>query len=430
MNMEYSPDILRQCRKRNANLEKALEINRLIAGELQLGSLLRLIMEVTQTVMEAEASSLFLIDSETGDLVFHVALGEKEDELRELYRLPKGSGIAGWCAEQSRSALVADVYADTRFNPEYDQKTGFRTRNMICVPLLFHGECIGVSQVINRTTGSFTETDRQLLQSLAQITAVAIDNARAHQRLMEQQVLRRDLDLARSLQRSFLPATPPEIPGYDAAFYISPAYEVGGDLYDAFQLPDRRIAYLLGDVSGKGVAAALIMSRILRDLRFEIAREGGTAGEMLTKFNAAFSDVAANGLFVTLILLVLDPHSGRLEVANAGHPRPVHMMRKRIWLGEGASGPPAGVLPDARYDCKHVLLHPGETILLYTDGVTEAMNEQGDMVGETGMLAWLRNAPTSPGECIAFLCDCVRRFAGEAHQSDDITLLALGRHAG
>jgi len=420
--------LLRQCRKRIACLEKALEVNRLVAGELKLGPLLRQIMEVTQSVMEAEAGSLFLVDGETGDLVFHVVLGETGNRLKELYRLPRGSGVAGWCAGHEQSVLLNDVYADPRFNPEYDRKTGFKTRNMICVPLRSHGECIGVSQVINRTHGQFSQADLQLLEFLAQMAAVAIDNARTHERLMKQNILKRDLALARSLQRSFLPAALPQVPDYSAAFHIRPAFDIGGDFYDAFRLPDNRIAYLIGDVSGKGVAAALIMSRILRDLRFEVA-QGGTAGDILTRFNADFSLTTGNGMFVTIILMILDARTGRVEIANAGHTRPVHLSQQRIWLGDGASGPPAGVVPDSRYDTRNFPMQAGETILLYTDGITEAMNEKGAMAGEAGMLAWLQDAPHSARECITFLHDRVRRFAGEAQQSDDITLLALARRS-
>jgi len=419
--------ILKQCQKRNERLRKALEVSQLISSELQLGPLLRLIMEVTQRVMEAEACSLFLVDAETGGLVFQVALGESGDKLKEIYRVPKGSGVAGWVAEHVQPVLLNDVYADERFNPDYDRQTGFRTRNMLCVPVCYGGTCIGVCQVINRIDGDFSEEDLQLLEPLSIMAAVAIENARVHQKLMEQRLMEHDLGLAHRLQQSFLPQEPPRTPGYTCAYVNRTAFEVGGDLYDAFTLPDGRVAYLLGDVSGKGVAAALVMSRVLKDLRFE-AIAGGDAGEILTRFNREFCKAMQQGMFVTLVLLLLHPATGHVEIANAGHLPPVIRYGQSIRLGEKASGPPVGIIDTVAYETHGMELRPGETILLYSDGVTEARNPAGALLGEKRMLDWLAEAPDGSVSCVDFLCDRVLHFADGERQSDDITLLALSRY--
>jgi len=419
--------VLRKCQRRNERLQKALEINQLISSELQLGLLLQLIMEVTQKVMEAEACSLFLLDAETGDLVFQVALGESGDKLKELYRLPRGTGIAGWVAEHVQPVLQNDVYSDKRFNPDYDRQTGFHTRNMLCVPVRYGDVCIAVCQVINRIGGDFSEDDLHLLEPLSIMAAVAIENARVHQKLMEQTLMEHDLSLAHQLQQSFLPQEPPRTPGYSCAFINRTAFEVGGDLYDAFSLPDNRVAYLLGDVSGKGVAAALIMSRVLKDLRFE-AIEGGSAGEIITRFNHGFCNAIQHGMFVTLILILLNPETGHVEIANAGHLPPVVRYGDLIRFGEQASGPPVGIVSMAGYQTQEMELRSGETILLYTDGVTEARNPEGEMLGEDNMLAWLAGAPDGSVSCVDYMCQRVQRFAGSTRQSDDITLLALSRY--
>lgn len=419
--------ILDKCRRRNERLQKALEINQLISSELQLGPLLKLIMEVTQRVMETEACSLFLLDSETDDLVFQVALGESGDKLKELYRVPKGTGIAGWVAEHVQTVLQNDVYSDDRFNPDYDRQTGFRTRNMLCVPVRYGASCIGVCQVINRIDGEFSEDDLLLLEPLSIMAAVAIENARVHQKLMEQTLMEHDLSLAHQLQQSFLPQEPPRTPGYTCAFVNRTAFEVGGDLYDAFLLPDHRVAYLLGDVSGKGVAAALIMSRVLKDLRIE-AIEGGSAGEILTRFNQDFCKATQHGMFVTLALILLKPETGHIEIANAGHLPPVLRYGDMIRFGEQASGPPVGVVGMVDYQTHEMELRGGETILLYTDGVTEARNSKGELLGEDCMLDWLSEAPEGSVSCVDYMCQRVQRFADGARQSDDITLLALSRY--
>jgi sigma-B regulation protein RsbU (phosphoserine phosphatase) len=418
------PKLLKQCQRRNDRLQKALEINRLIAGELNLGPLLGQIMKTTQSIMEAESCSLFLLDDETGDLVFHATSGRDEAHLKEICRLAMGCGIAGWSAEHKQTVRLSDVYDDPRFNVEYDRQTGFTTINMICSPLIVHGKLIGVSQVINSKHGKFTESDEQLMEAIVQMVAIAIDNARTHQRLLEQEVLQRDLELAKSIQNSFLPESAPEVPGYEVAFHMNSAYEVGGDFYDTVRMPDQRVAYLLGDISGKGVSAAMVMSTVLRDIHAELA-EGGSAGEILSRFNISLCKTASNGMFVSLILMILDQRSGDMEIANAGHPPPVLLQQQQSVQQAGASGPPAGIITDIQYGCVAIALQPEEMVLLYSDGITEARNELRRMVGVKRLLAWLNDAPNSPQACIDFLVTEVQQYIGQAKQADDITLLAL-----
>ncbi|ATX78512.1 sigma-B regulation protein RsbU (phosphoserine phosphatase) [Mariprofundus aestuarium] len=424
--MTSETELLEHFRKDNERLRTALKINQLIAGELKLGPLLKQIMEITQSLMQAESCSLFLHDETSGELVFHACSGEKESQLKEICRLPKGSGIAGWAAENLQTLRLTDVYADPRFNSEFDRETGFVTRNMICTPLIARGKLIGVSQVINRQDGDFSKADERLMESLVQMVAIAIDNARTHERLMEQQLLQHDHELAKSIQESFLPNEMPEVDGYQAAFHMNSAFEVGGDFYDTVRLPDGRFAYLIGDISGKGVSAAMIMSTVLSDIRMELTH-GGSAAEVLNRFNLSLCKKAQNGMFVSLVLMILNPETGDLEIANAGHLPPVNILSQRIWQHDEASGPPAGVILDACYDCMRLVLEPGEMVLLYTDGITEARNIDHEILGAGRLLAWLGECPDTPEMCMGYLIERIRLFTDQAAQSDDITLLILGR---
>ncbi|GAV21468.1 two-component system, response regulator [Mariprofundus micogutta] len=412
--------------KQNERLLKALEINQLIAGELHLATLLKQVMSLTQSIMESESCSLFLYDEKSDELVFNACSGENEDQLKEICRLPMGSGIAGWCAEHRETVRIADVYDDPRFEVEYDRQTKFTTRNMISAPLLVRSKLIGVCQVINHQHGVFSESDEKLLESLVPMVAIAIDNAHAHQRLLDRELFQHDLELAKSIQDSFLPALPPEMDGYHAGFHMHSAFDVGGDFYDAIQMPDQRIAYIIGDISGKGVSAAMIMSSILSDIRMELSY-GGSAGQILSRFNQALCQKIQSGMFVSLVLMVLDPVIHRLEVANAGHLPPIHIHHERIWQHGEASGPPAGIVSDIQYDCEVISLESGEMVLLYTDGITEARNENDEMIGIGRLLNWLDDAPASTDACIEYLNDCISHYTGNAQQSDDITLLMLGR---
>jgi len=426
-NEKQETRLLEHLQCENERLRKALEITRLIAGELHLGPLLHQIIAVTKSLIEAESCSLFLIEEGSGDLVFHANTGDDEKQLKEVCRLKMGCGIAGWCAEHVETARLSDVYGDARFNAEYDRLTNFRTRNMICVPLLAHGKLIGVAEVINHHQGNFSEADEQLMESMMQMVSIAIDNAHNHKRLLHQQMLQRDLKLAKSIQDSFLPSSIPTAAGYHAASHISSAFEVGGDFFDAVQLPNKqRIAYLLGDISGKGVSAAMIMSSLLHELRHEM-NIGGNAAEILSRYNTSLCETSSNGMFATIALLILDPESGQLEFANAGHLPPVHLLGQRAWQQNRASGPPVGIIGDVRYHCEIITLAPGETVLLYSDGVPDACNDEQEMLGMDRLLTWMKGAPDDAGACIDYLKNAIGRFVGDAPQSDDVTLLALTR---
>jgi len=191
-------------------------------------------------------------------------------------------------------------------------------------------------------------------------------------------------------------------------------------------LADGRFAYLIGDISGKGVSAAMIMSTVLSDIRMELTH-AGNAAEILKRFNASLCHKAKNGMFVSLILMILNPETGELEIANAGHLPPVHILNQRIWQHDEASGPPAGIILDAKYECTSLTLEPGEMVLLYTDGITEARNSHHIMLGAGRLLAWLTECPDSPEACMEELVERIQLFTEEATQSDDITMLILGR---
>jgi sigma-B regulation protein RsbU (phosphoserine phosphatase) len=420
-------DFLEYLKRENERLRKALEINRLISGELHLKPLLRQIMKVTELLMNAESCSLFLLEKDTGDLVFHATTGENEEQLKEVCRLKMGCGIAGWCARHLKTVRISDVYSDDRFNPEFDRKTNFTTRNMICVPLLAHGELIGVSEVINCLHGEFTEADEKLMESMMQMASIAIDNARTHEQLIQKELFQHDLQLAKSIQDSFLPDVIPINSGFSAATHIKPAFEVGGDFFDAVRLSDKRIAYLLGDISGKGVSAAMLMSSVIHEMRYEM-NLGGSAGEILSRYNASLCRTTSNGMFATMVLLILDPKSSQLEIANAGHMPPLHLRNRQVWQENRALGPPIGIISDIRYDCDTLLLKPGETLLLYSDGVTDACNEQREMLGMERLQSWFVAAPDNARACVDYLSNALGNFVGNAPQSDDITLMALAHH--
>ena len=335
-----------------ARLRRLFEVGLLITSSLDLDEVLTRAMDLSRQVMEADACSLMLLDEEAGELVFRIALSEVGEQIYER-RLPVGQGVAGWVAANREPALIPDAYADERFDRSYDEATGYRTRSILCLPLTVKDRLIGVSQLINKLNGeAFTEGEAELFRMLNAQVAIAIENARLHADRLRQERLERDLAFAHAIQKSFLPQELPQEDGVEFAASCSSAMEVGGDLYDVIAFPDGRYAVVIGDVSGKGVSAALYMARLVSEIR-HLALRLEEPGAVLSALNDQLAAGAQGGMFVTLVCALLEPATGCLAVANAGHPPP--LVRREgggppLVLDEGV-GPPLGVLAGTALYC-------------------------------------------------------------------------------
>jgi len=239
-----------------------------------------------------------------------------------------------------------------------------------------------------------------------------------------------DLELARGVQRGFLPLRMPEVPGYEFFAHYESAYEVGGDYYDFIALPRNRIAVLLGDVAGKGVVAALLMAKLCADARFCMLTESDPA-TAVTKLNSLMNKSGIADRFVTLVAVVLDPVSHTVTLVNAGHPPPLIYHRATCNVEEAISnevtGLPLGVLDDFEYASCQVSLEPGDTILAFTDGVTEAVNVQDIQLQTKGVHAAVQGKAFCPRALGEQVVKVVKQFVTGCSQSDDISLVGFGR---
>ncbi|WP_022663885.1 PP2C family protein-serine/threonine phosphatase [Desulfospira joergensenii] len=420
---------LNACTQKVERLSACIEIANVINSELSIGRLLTHVMETAKKAFSADSASLLLQDEKTGDLVFQVALGEVGDEIREIYRLKKGQGIAGYVAETRQPLNLKDVYQHPNFSPDYDRKTGYRTRTMICVPLKIRGRILGVIQVINKLKPPyfFSDEELEMLETIGSSAAVAIDTAQMHQVIIQRETLERDLKLAREVQQSFLPAAPPHIEGYRFAVLNQPALDIGGDFYHFFHLPGNRLGIVLGDVSGKGIAASLYMARLISDLQYNSLLFDDPA-RLLGQINSLLCQRSNRGMFVTLVYMVLDIPGKKIFFSNAGHPSPVYSDRgSALFLGkEAAKGPPLGILPHTYFTRESLELEPGSVLTLFTDGITEARNGQGNLFGMDRLINEILKVPDSPDLLIQNIPAAVDRYTlGEARK-DDLTLLSMG----
>lgn len=402
-----------------------------ITRETDLEGLLAKILTKSLPWMRVEACSIFLADEETGDLVMHTAQGAGAPSLGQL-RVPAGRGIVGTAMTEKRVIRVDDAPNDPRVFKEADKKSGWTTKALLAAPLLDGEECLGVIEFLNPVGRPvFTPEDERLTEYFAGLVAGAVGRVRAQAAALERAALQRDLDLARELQKGLLPLEFPSLeasPAIDLFAVLEPAKEVSGDLYDFFFIEPGKLCFVVGDVSGKGIAAGIFMA-VTRTLVRAIARPGMSPAEILKSLNTELCRDNEACLFVTMILGIVDVTTGEIVCGLGGHNAPVHVTRDSAVFGL-LGGAPLGLMPEATFAEWRPQLAPGDALLVYTDGVPEALDESRQLFTNERFLSVLRsNIPSSSRSLVAGVEEAVAAFVGEAERSDDITLMALHRRS-
>ncbi len=422
-------DELARLRKKAQNLSTLVEVSAIINSSLDLNEVLRLVMEKAQEVMNAEASSVLLLNPETNRLEVQSALGQVSDKVKETVSLEIGQGIAGWVAKTGKALNVPDVSKDPRFFGQVDQMTGFRTRSILAAPLEMKDNIIGVAEVINRRDGQpFDDDDVALFTAFCRGVAMAIENARMHKAMLERERLEQQLEAAKVIQESFLPRHLPVCPRhrYEVAAYYEPARAIGGDLYDFVHLDDDRLGIVVGDVSGKGVPAALFMARLISDLHFH-AKPGVPPDLTVKRVNEQLVERSQRGMFVTLVYAVLNAATGEFTFANAGH-LPLLRLHKGSGRVETISEPvgiPLGVRTDVEYKTGQIQLNHGDLVVFLTDGVTEARDPQRRLFTLPSLIRELEGTWDTPQRLLDHILSLLGQFRKGSQQTDDITLVVL-----
>ncbi len=331
--------------------------------------------------------------------------------------------------EKREAVLSANTDSDSRFDVS-ESIANLKINSFICAPLIdTEGRVLGALQ-IDVTSGSdpFVNEDLDLAASVASQAAIAIQRAILHDDAMKNREVQAELDLARNVQIGLLPESKPQLPEYTFYDFYRAANKIGGDYFDYVPLPDGRLVSLVADVSGHGVAAAMVMARLRSEVRFCLVTIPDI-GQVVARVNQLLCEGSSEDRFVTMVLTVLDAKTHQLSVVSAGHPDP---LRRK---GDGSTqplprrggGPLLGVLEDATYEVAVYSLEPGDTIALYTDGILEAPNPQGEPYGEPRMLKALRDAPPAVDAIGKTMIDDVMQFSGNTSQSDDICLVCIRR---
>ena len=402
------------------DLELLAAISQDFAGSPAMSETLANAIRQIMAYMDTEAASIFLLDGSNEKLTCLACAGPVAIEGLTIAR---NQGIVGRALTNNAVQMVRDVSADGDFSSAVDDHTGFRTRSILCAPLLAKGRMLGALEVINKRRGDglFDLADKQFLQVLAGMVSLAVHNAQMTEALVEQERMRRELDLAREIQRDLLPDQPAaDFPVH--GLNLS-AFEVSGDFYDFFTLPDGRIAWGLGDVSGKGMNAAMLMAKTISLFRCLGKTVHDPAG-LMSLLNNEIAETASHGMFVTMAAGVFDPASGQIVFANAGHQPPLYRNRAGAYRELEESSPPLGILPGMEYTTQSLTLDGGR-LYLFTDGVTEGWARDGSMLELFGLKALLdRHSLLPPADQLACVAEALVRPDVRLH--DDLTLLVIG----
>lgn len=383
------------------------------------------LVRLTTSLLNVGSCSLVMINWDTQEMHIRAAFGLSE-EVVSSYRQRVGEGITGWVAKTGKPLLIEDVETHPLFQRR--SRTRYSTKSLLSVPLVRQQKVIGVLNVNNREDGGvFSHSDELLLSVLANFIVIAIEKAQMRERLRHQVQYESDLRVAREIQERILPTEFPPCEKWEFAARNVPARSVAGDFFDIIALPNDRTCVVLGDVCGKGVPAALYMARVLGYYRV-VSQIKNTSGEIQSFVNDLLASEWSERTFVTATVGVFDNLSGRINFSSAGHPVPFYLRGvsgavEPVPMGHGL---PLGIEAGVPFESVAAETAPGDTFVLYTDGITEAKNFNGDMFGEARLCQVLQ-AHQGPAEALAeSIIKAVGDFAG-MEPSDDITLVVVKR---
>lgn len=391
----------------------------LIGRVQQTDELVRLNADFARDLVGADRCSLWLIDKPAGELWTKLAHGL--DELR----IPMGQGVVGACIDEDSPMLVNDTRTEPRLLRRVDEASGYRTESILCVPLRSEGRVIGAFQLLNKL-GGFTDSDIGLLGLMAHFAAGAIESDRLRQEAMGAKLLRHELSLAHEVQDRLLPENPKGIPGLECVGCCRPARLIGGDYYDLLPLRRGGFAVTLGDVSGKGIPAAVMMASIQTLLRSLLQREDECLSTLLSDLNRTLYMSSTAERYSTLFCGVISKDRRSLTYVNAGHVQPLLLHADGELERLPGDGLPIGLLPEAAYEQTSVALQPGDLLVVVSDGIVEACNVAGNFWAEEEVeRVVLQRANEAVHSLPGALCAAVDSFAGEAEQYDDMTVVAV-----
>lgn len=419
---------LRLSVKPEAKLHAVLEISQILSRALKLDEVLPRILDgLFKIFAHADQGFIMLQSPERKKLVVKATKtrrAEDEDSIRISTTIVRQTIMSG------SAILSADAVGDDRFKMS-ESISSLRIRSMMCVPLVSQaGDILGVIQIASRDIGQqFNKDDLDVLVAIAQQASLAVENANLHEDLVKQRDIERDLEFAHQIQLGLLPHSRPKFKEYEFFDYYESAQSVGGDYFDYIALPNGSVVVTLGDVAGKGVPAAILMARLYASARYQILSQS-SIDKALAELNTEISSSGIGLRFITFVMALIDPKKNTVSIVNAGHMAP--LLRKSAEgtvepIAQEKSGMPLGVIKDQDFHVETIPLEKGDTLLLYTDGVTEAMNQKNQLYGRDRLVKFMKSGPAEVEPLVKGILSDVDAFRQDALQTDDICVVSFGR---
>lgn len=401
-----------------------MEMARCFGRAMDLQTLIDEILDRSQQVMHAEACTLFLPDRRTGDLLLH-STDPKIRTLPEPLRLPPGKGIAGAVFQTRQPINIKEPKTDPRFFQGIAQRVGFETRAMLTIPLLDGANCAGVLQALNPIGREcFDDQDEEVFEGFGGLIANALVRIESERRELELARSRQELVVAREIQESFLPAAVQEFPGGEVRIEYFPASAVGGDFCSVHRVGDDRLLLGLGDVTGKGIPAALTMARATAMIKALVPQLDRNLGKWVSELNEHLVQDLQAGRFIGMTFLLTDATAETLQICAAGQFAPIHYDGQHWKVFAAANHLPLGIAPAVNYRATTAPLKRGESWLLLSDGIPEARNRQGEDFTLPRVEQLLDQTEAAARTLQPFVA-AWKEFVGDAPTHDDASLLLL-----
>ncbi len=403
-------------------LESLLEVSKVVNTKLNLKDILKTFRKSATTNLNAQFCTIYLIDDEK-----QMIYSEDIDDPRlEKIEMPIGKGISGTVAKTGKRIITNKAYSDKRFASDVDKQIGGHTDNLCTVPMKnYEGKIIGVIQLMNKP-GGFSTEDAEFLEALSVPAAIAVYKHNLQESMKKDEMFKKDMKFASKVQQMILPESFPSIEHLDSSVIYKPYFQVSGDIYNFKKINDHRIGLVIGDVAGKGVSAALVMSTVMTFFNTTFT-DVKTTKDMCGILNNTVYTLTKSKTFCSFFYCILDLKENKLYYTNAGHNPPILVSDEGKTEFLKGGGPVFGIIKDNVYEQHEKPFHKGDVIFLYTDGVTETKNNKDEMFGEER----LKNtaiicSKTSCDNLSDYIENALKDFMNHnTKQADDYTIISV-----
>jgi serine phosphatase RsbU (regulator of sigma subunit) len=398
-----------------------------LLSPLSLDEVLNRIIDLIFEGVPADRAYLLLREGKDGELVCKVASYRRGKPSDEEQQVRISQSITNEVVNNGQSILTSDAQQDERFRGHQSIMLG-SIRSVMAVPLSVEKQVIGMIYVDSpMSVNIFTNDDLQLLTTMASVAAIKIENALLLEQRIDNERMKQQLNSARDIQIRLLPVNPPKMPSYDLTGISFPCFEVGGDYFDFIQQENDGLIITLGDVSGKGMDAAILMSSLHATVRAQ-AETSATISELVNRINRYLNQNTPANKFVTLFCSRLDCRTHELKYTNAGHNPPLLIRRTGDVVYLEAGGLPVGITEYISYDEEGTAFEPGDVLIIYSDGISEAQNQQGEeFTAERLIEVVQKHADSGAARLRDRIDEALLQFMGSAAPVDDMTLVIVKR---